>query len=81
MNIEQHVREASKRARERISVLQNLASKCLQFADMEYEFLYDKSQHLLAIGYNADEHQRDASYYEFVSIRSPTQFICCHCTR
>ncbi len=65
--VEQNIREASKRARERILVLQNLASACLQFADMEYEFLYDKSQRLLAIGYNVDEHHRDSSYYDLLA--------------
>ncbi len=65
--IEGCVRNASKRARENISVLQNLASRSLLFADMEYEFLYDKSQHLLAIGYNTNEHQRDTSYYDLLA--------------
>ncbi len=64
---EQNIHEASRLARERISILQNLASKCLQFADMEYEFLYDTSQRLLAIGYNVDEHHRDSSYYDLLA--------------
>ncbi len=67
IEIGESIREASKRARERILVLQNLASKCLEFADMEYEFLYDKSQRLLAIGYNVDEHHRDLSFYDLLA--------------
>ncbi|HPH46059.1 MAG TPA: glucoamylase family protein, partial [Chryseolinea sp.] len=67
IQMEESIREASKRARERIAILQNLAFKCLQFANMEYEFLYDKSQRLLAIGYNVDEHLRDNSFYDLLA--------------
>ncbi len=67
IQIGESIREASKQARERIVLLQNLAFKCLQFADMEYEFLYDKPQRLLAIGYNVDEHQRDGSFYDLLA--------------
>ena len=34
---------------------------------MEYDFLYDKARHLLAIGYNVGEHRRDASYYDLLA--------------
>ncbi len=34
---------------------------------MEYEFLYDKGRHLLAIGYNVGERRRDASYYDLLA--------------
>lgn len=58
---------ASRIARERITVLQQLAADCFEFAsDMRYDFLYDKSQHLLAIGYNVEEHRRDASFYDLL---------------
>lgn len=58
---------ASQRARERIGTLESLAVQCTEFADMEYNFLYDSSQHLLAIGYNVDDHHRDASYYDLLA--------------
>jgi cyclic beta-1,2-glucan synthetase len=58
---------ASQHARERIAVIHDLARQCYGFADMEYAFLYDKSQHLLAIGYNADENHRDASFYDLLA--------------
>jgi cyclic beta-1,2-glucan synthetase len=57
----------SKRARERIATIQSLAVQCTEFADMEYNFLYDSSQHLLAIGYNADDHHRDSSFYDLLA--------------
>ncbi|HTF18449.1 MAG TPA: glucoamylase family protein, partial [Chryseolinea sp.] len=66
-----HMKEAfsilGERARYRIAALQRLADQCFEFADMEYGFLYDKSQHLLAIGFNVDNNQRDASYYDLLA--------------
>ena len=64
---EQSVNQASKYARERLSTLEALASQCYEFADMEYDFLYDKSQHLLSIGYTVDEHHRDNGYYDLLA--------------
>ncbi|MBK7593185.1 MAG: hypothetical protein IPI27_18565 [Betaproteobacteria bacterium] len=34
---------------------------------MEYDFLYDASRHLLAIGYNVEERAPDASYYDLLA--------------
>ena len=34
---------------------------------MDYEFLYDRARHLLAIGYNVAERRRDASYYDLLA--------------
>ncbi len=44
-----------------------LAQQCNEFADMEWDFLYDKSSHLLSIGYNVQEHQIDKSYYDLLA--------------
>ena len=33
----------------------------------KYDFLYDKSRHLLTIGYNVSERRRDASYYDLLA--------------
>ena len=67
ISFEKSVYEASKNARERIATLQSLAVQCFEFADMEYDFLYDKSQHLLAIGYNVEERQRDLGFYDLLA--------------
>ena len=40
---------------------------CEELACMEYDFLYDKARHLLAIGYNVEERRRDASYYDLLA--------------
>ena len=34
---------------------------------MEYDFLYDKARHLLAIGYNVGERRRDPGYYDLLA--------------
>lgn len=44
-----------------------LLSKCDEFCTIDYGFLYERSQHLLAIGYNADEHRKDNSYYDLLA--------------
>jgi len=66
-HVEQSIEESSKYARERVATLHTLAAQCYGFADMEYEFLYDRAQHLLAIGYNVDEHHRDKGYYDLLA--------------
>ncbi|MBL0744875.1 GH36-type glycosyl hydrolase domain-containing protein [Chryseolinea lacunae] len=66
-SIEKHCATASEHARARMAVIQDLANQAEQFADMEYGFLYDKSQRLLAIGFNVDENHRDASFYDLLA--------------
>ena len=50
-----------------MKTIQSLMVQCTEFAEMEYNFLYDSSQHLLAIGYNVDDHHRDASFYDLLA--------------
>ncbi len=59
--------EASRRARARIAEVEDLINECSDFAEMEYEFLFDKSTNLLSIGFNADERRLDASYYDLLA--------------
>jgi len=61
------VTEASRRAHERIATLERLALQVGELARMEYEFLYDKARHVLAIGYNVGERRRDSSYYDLLA--------------
>jgi cyclic beta-1,2-glucan synthetase len=58
---------ASIRARERIKVIEDLASQSSELARFDYDFLYDKARHLLAIGYSVSEKRRDASYYDLLA--------------
>ena len=51
----------------RITSADQLAAQASAFACMEFEFLYDRNRHLLAIGYNVDEFRRDNSYYDLLA--------------
>jgi cellobiose phosphorylase len=60
--------ESSLRARERITLLEELARKSGEFANkMEYAFLYDRTRHLLSIGYSVSEGRCDGSYYDLLA--------------
>ena len=50
-----------------ITAAEDLARQCNKLAEMDWDFLYNKSNHLFAIGYNVQEHQIDASYYDLLA--------------
>jgi cyclic beta-1,2-glucan synthetase len=54
-------------ARESMASIKQLADQCAQLADIEYDFLYDKAQRLISIGYNVDDRHRDASFYDLLA--------------
>ena len=58
---------AAERARERIHQLERLAHVAGQFSLMEYDFLYDRTRHLLSIGYNVDERRLDQGHYDLLA--------------
>jgi len=58
---------AAERAVERLGELQALALRCRELADLDYDFLYDRSRHLLAIGYNVVDHRLDTSFYDLLA--------------
>jgi cellobiose phosphorylase len=61
------IADASTRARSRIASLEDLAWQSGEFALIDYDFLYDETRRLLAIGYNISENRRDASYYDLLA--------------
>ena len=61
------ITEAGNRARARIAMIEGLALRSRELADAEYDFLFDKGRHLLAIGYNVAQRRRDASYYDLLA--------------
>ncbi|MFI5107270.1 MAG: GH36-type glycosyl hydrolase domain-containing protein [Terriglobales bacterium] len=61
------ITHAGERARTRISTLATLAQQCGELARFEYDFLFDKARHLLAIGYNVGESRRDSSFYDLLA--------------
>ena len=54
-------------AKKQMAALDTLAQKCTDFADLDFEFLYDRSKNLLAIGYNTEEHVRDTGFYDLLA--------------
>lgn len=61
------ITEAGRRAKTRIAAVNGLALQCDALARMEYDFLYDETRHLLAIGYNVGDSRLDASYYDLLA--------------
>jgi len=61
------ITQAGQRARTRISTIATLAQQCGELARFEYDFLFDKARHLLAIGYNVGESRRDSSFYDLLA--------------
>ncbi len=52
---------------ERIAIIEKLGHDCIGLADMEWDFLYDKSKHLVTIGYKVDEHICDPGFYDLLA--------------
>ena len=70
------MRNSSERAEALISSLLLLADQCSAYTEIEYEFLYDRTSNLLAIGYNATDLRRDASFYDLLASEARlTSFI------
>ncbi|HXB09604.1 MAG TPA: glucoamylase family protein, partial [Puia sp.] len=51
----------------RIEQCRQLADRCEQLGNAEYDFLLDRSTGLLSIGYNMEEQVKDASYYDLLA--------------
>jgi len=64
---EKSIDEANAFAHIQLKELKELARQAAALAEMEYDFLYDKSQRLLAIGYDESNHHRDPSYYDLLA--------------
>lgn len=62
-----HLLSANILAKARITQLHKMAAECELLSDVEYDFLLDKSTHLLRIGYNVDEQQGDNSFYDLLA--------------
>ncbi len=61
------ITESTRRSKEMLLRIGQLVNRCNELSNIEYDFLYDKVQHLLSIGYNADEHRRDNSFYDLLA--------------
>jgi cyclic beta-1,2-glucan synthetase len=65
--LQQAIKLGSQRARARLQQLQTLAGNASDLADMDYEFLYDQTRHLLSIGYKLSEQSADAGFYDLLA--------------
>ncbi|WP_397568385.1 GH36-type glycosyl hydrolase domain-containing protein [Schlesneria sp. T3-172] len=67
----EHLRElvlqSTHTACERVHQIEELSEQCAEFADIEYDFLYDSRRRLLAIGFNVSELRRDGSFYDLLA--------------
>ena len=67
LQLRQMITQAGERAAERIASIKMLALDCSELAEIKYDFLFDKSRRLLAIGYNVDDLRRDESCYDLLA--------------
>ena len=61
------IAEGSRHAHERMAVINQLIKQSGEFSDMQYGFLYDKTRHLLSVGYSVEEKRKDSSYYDLLA--------------
>jgi len=61
------VGQGSARAAERIAALAELAGQARAFSEMKFDFLYNCTTNLLAIGYNVTDRRLDLSCYDLLA--------------
>ncbi len=66
-DLQRLIATASQNARTRIATIKGLALQCDVLSRMQYDFLFDKTRNLLAIGYNVGENRRDSSNYDLLA--------------
>ncbi len=59
--------EVGVRAQKRITEIERLVRQAGEFAQMEYDFLYDPALHLLSVGYHIEERKLDPSFYDLLA--------------
>jgi cyclic beta-1,2-glucan synthetase len=59
--------EAAARATEKISLIGELAERCEEFSEIEYDFLLEPATGLLHIGYNVEEQRKDNGFYDLLA--------------
>jgi len=67
LQLRQMIKEAGDSASKRITSINMLALDCRELADIKYDFLFDESRQLLAIGYNVDASRRDEGCYDLLA--------------
>lgn len=62
--------DSAARATQRLASCEKLAGQSDALAQMDFQFLYDKSREQLAIGFNATDRRRDNSFYDLLASES-----------
>lgn len=65
--LQQAVLKSSKLASTRIFSLEHVADQCTEFADMDFEFLHNKSRDLFSIGFNVSDNRMDSGCYDLLA--------------
>ena len=60
----------SRRAADRIRLIDDLAERCTALAEMDFSFLYDSACDLLSIGFDVANRRRDPSHYDQLASES-----------
>jgi cyclic beta-1,2-glucan synthetase len=68
--LREKVSTGEQRVLERLATIEQLARVTGEFAEADYEFLYDPARRLLAIGFDVSERRRDASFYDLLASES-----------
>ena len=58
---------SAERATARLTDLNELAVRCAELSNLDFEFLYHRQRHLLSIGYHVVDHRLDTSYYDLLA--------------
>jgi cyclic beta-1,2-glucan synthetase len=67
IQLEQPLEAAERRVQEKLQAIARIEAQCTDFSRMEYGFLYNTSQRLLAIGYNTESQTLDAGCYDLLA--------------
>ncbi len=58
---------STKHINEQFSTIDHLVNQCNSLAEVDWDFLYNKTNHLFTIGYNVQEHHSDVGYYDLLA--------------
>ncbi|GAB3014384.1 glucoamylase family protein [Niabella terrae] len=61
------LQQAAVAALQELSKIEKLANESAGFANVDYDFLYDREKHLFHIGYNVSDARTDKSYYDLLA--------------
>ena len=66
-SLAQLARESCPAAQACLDDIVRLSAMCQELCKVDYDFLYDESRRLFAIGYNVTEGRRDSGYYDLLA--------------